>query len=55
MPEPRWRSCSPDWMPDGIFSSIVLPSMPGRLIEPPSAAVVKVTGHSAMRVVPSRE
>ena len=26
----------------------------GRLIEPPSAAVVKLTGQSAIRLVPSR-
>ena len=54
MPDPRWRNCSPDWTPAGILISIGAPSRPGSLMVPPSAAVVKLTGHSATRVVPSR-
>ena len=54
MPEPRWRSCSPDWRPAGILISTGSPSIPGSSIDPPSAAVVKLIGHSATRVVPSR-
>ena len=49
MPCPRWRRVSPDWMPAGIFTSIGLPSMPQMVICPPSAAVVKLTGQSAIR------
>ena len=54
MPAPRWRSVSPDWMPAGILTSIFSPSMPGIAMHPPSAAVVKLIGASAIRVVPSR-
>jgi hypothetical protein len=54
MPSPRWRSVSPDWMPAGILISMRLPSIPGMVIDPPSAAVEKLFGASAMSVAPSR-
>ena len=46
MPAPRWRSCLPDWMPAGILISCFCLSRPGTSIAPPSAAVVKLTGHA---------
>jgi len=55
IPAPRWRSCSPDWTPAGTLISTFCPSTPGSVIDPPRAAVVKLTGHSATNVVPSRE
>jgi hypothetical protein len=41
-------------MPAGILMSIFCPSMPGMVIDPPSAAVEKLIGASAIRVLPSR-
>jgi hypothetical protein len=54
MPAPRILSCLPDWIPAGIFTSCTVLSSPGISISPPSAAVVKLTGQRANKVVPSR-
>ena len=55
MPAPRWRNCLPDWMPAGMLDLVrLLVEARAPRCSPPSAAVVKLTGQRANRVVPSR-